>query len=672
MQTNSQLFSQMKPQIVALVREILGGGASAGSVAGGSGGGGLVAHEMAGVYHTGEIGRSQATWVATDITAGINSHALLQDVHHARAHGVLTSDHVFPNGDTLDVIGYTATNVGGKLTPRSSSGTTSVLLKTDTAGTLQVNRLVTDTVLDFGSTARFNRTGGYLRYEGTDNFYIVGTVPQTLLYSPDIYMGPSTGGSTTHLRANGLDSDDGDYTYTLGRAAVGHLGYTDYAGFAHRDRASVGNYMAVQHSDGSSYFNSSSGKLTTHAIGGSTVFQTSASRINPAGSMAIDIGDYNRKWRTGFFAELYVENLVAQDVIATIGGRIMVAPTTKLIADFASGATFIDVEHNNLVNGEYIYMASAPGGVPQIEAMKVTSEPIAFGGGWRMFVSRNLDGTGANNWVIGDAVVSLGSAPGHGYIDITSTKTILNHFGPTITHYVRTGTAAWNNLAPVVTSGNLRSFVDYTGDEFGTGAGNDLTLTPATGFKGYTLDRTNGLRLFNTHIELYTGGSKIVELNQTNGLTFAYGTGALNKVRWFSGGNQTLEMGAYDYAYNATTYSSALIASRPKNNSGARASVIAQVQNFAGSVLNQMVVVDDGTNFDKQVRGYGGVWAYENNSPNGVPLEVEQTNTASPLIWFRGTGINDFPQYYGTAGSVWGYIVVKIGNVDKKLPLYNL
>ena len=37
MQTNSQLFSQMKPQIVALVREILGGGASAGSVAGGSG-----------------------------------------------------------------------------------------------------------------------------------------------------------------------------------------------------------------------------------------------------------------------------------------------------------------------------------------------------------------------------------------------------------------------------------------------------------------------------------------------------------------------------------------------------------------------------------------------------------------------------------------------------------
>ena len=100
--------------------------------------------------------------------------------------------------------------------------------------------------------------------------------------------------------------------------------------------------------------------------------------------------------------------------------------------------------------------------------------------------------------------------------------------------------------------------------------------------------------------------------------------------------------------------------------------MIAQVQNFAGSVLNQMVVVDDGTNFDKQVRGYGGVWAYENNSPNGVPLEVEQTNTASPLIWFRGTGINDFPQYYGTAGSVWGYIVVKIGNVDKKLPLYNL
>lgn len=488
---------------------------------GGSSGGSMSAHDLAGSYHAGALSRLQAPWVTQDIT----DHKNLPDAHHARLHSYFsTADHTFPTAAAMDVIGFTAANTPGKLTPSSASGPNEKLLKTDTSGFVSVQRLTAVDDLYLGNSY-FTTDATYLRYMGPKSFYVVSAVAQTLLYSPDIYLG-DTSGSTTHLRANGLDSDDSDLSYTFGRLKIGHMGYTDYAGFSHRDQASTGNYALLQFSDGSSYLNSSSGKVTTHAIGGATTFQTGADRVNPAGSMQKDLGDYNRKWRTGFFAELYAETLVAQYVMATLGGRITVAPTTKLLADMNNSQTTIDVENNNLHSGtggsavgHYLYMSSAPGGVPQIEAMKVANgaNPTAITGGYRYTVTRNSDGTGANAWVTGGAVISTGGAVGQGYIDITATATIHNHFGPTITHYVRNSVASWNSVSPVVTSGNLRSFVDYSTDEFGNAAGNDLALTPSTGFKGYTLDRTAGLRLFNTALQMYTSGVKLLELN-SNGL----------------------------------------------------------------------------------------------------------------------------------------------------------
>ncbi|MGL4648555.1 MAG: hypothetical protein ACRC1H_04040, partial [Caldilineaceae bacterium] len=216
-------------------------------------------------------------------------------------------------------------------------------------------------------------------------------------------------------------------------------------------------------------------------------------RILPTGSILKDLGNYNRKWRSLFAAELYVETLVAQDVLATIGGRIMVAPTTKLIADLSSGATTIDVEHNNLHKGSggsaigaFIYLATAPGGIAQIEVMKVANgaSPTTITGGYRYSVTRNLDGTGANSWVAGDAVVNYGGAVGEGFIELTSTTTSQQHLGPTITIYSRTGVGTWDAVKPVVSLGNLESFVDYAADEFGLAIGNDLALTPTTGFSG--------------------------------------------------------------------------------------------------------------------------------------------------------------------------------------------
>ena len=105
--------------------------------------------------------------------------------------------------------------------------------------------------------------------------------------------------------------------------------------------------------------------------------------------------------------------------------------------------------------------------------------------------------------------MSLGSAVGHGYIDLTSTATIHNQYGPTMTVFAHLhGNVERNSAGGHV--GNLRSFVDYSTDEYGQAGGNDLTLNPASGFAGYTIDRTNGLRLFNTELKLYSGATESI------------------------------------------------------------------------------------------------------------------------------------------------------------------
>ena len=63
--------------------------------------------------------------------------------------------------------------------------------------------------------------------------------------------------------------------------------------------------------------------------------------------------------------------------------------------------------------------------------------------------------------------------------------------------------------------GNLESFADYGSYEVGFAVGNDLTLTPATGFQGMTADRTDGIRLFNVGLEMYEGADQRIDFDPT-------------------------------------------------------------------------------------------------------------------------------------------------------------
>lgn len=266
----------------------------------------------------------------------------------------------------------------------------------------------------------------------------------------------------------------------------------------------------------------------------------------PGGSGRIDIGDYNRKWGTVFATELYVETLVASSVMATIGGRVMVAPTTYLINPILTTTeTTIDLKHNivSFTQNTFLYMESAPGGISQIEAMKITgASPTAIVGppaGWRYTVQRGVNPTGAKTWGIGDAVVSLGDVAGDGYIEQTSVKTILQQLGPTVTVYSRYDGAAWDHIAPVATMGNLSSFLGLS-DGVGFAAGNDLTKGPATGFEGVAIvtgsatPANNGVNLYNTGFKLYVAPDTILSIDKTNGLSFKYGSAAFNSIGWYS------------------------------------------------------------------------------------------------------------------------------------------
>ena len=418
----------------------------------------------------------------------------------------------------------------------------------------------------------------------------------------------------------------------------------------------------------------------------SLTLSPTGSAVLPTSTIVKDLGDYNRKWRTLYAAELYVETLVAQDVLATIGGRVLVAPTTTLIADLSSGATTIDVKHNNLHSGTggsavgaYVYLSTAPGGIAQIEVIKVANgaSPTVISGGYRYSITtRNVDGSGANSWVSGDAVVNLGSTVGQGYIDLTSTNTVHSHLGPTITIYSRTSMSTWNSSKAVVTMGNLRSFVDYGADEFGFGLGNDLTLTPTTGFIGLTADRTNGLRLFNVPLEMYDGSSQWFDMDASNGLAIIASTAATATRGYkFTSSGGTLQSGTFAWSTGSTTQVMVSGNGTSTGNTFTRDG-LASLYSFGQATASATAT----SRVEAQISGSGNSFLTVNASFSGtntIVLDTENITLTSSLNTVNGqTLFNDTVTFteettstsggYSAAagGSPSAYTPYKFNNVD--------
>lgn len=168
-----------------------------------------------------------------------------------------------------------------------------------------------------------------------------------------------------------------------------------------------------------------SGSLTITPTGpgpsGDIIFNPQGRNLLPNSGYTINIGSLQKKYLSLFVAELWVETLVAQDTIATIGGRVLILPTTQLTRDIAPAATTIYVKHNQMQVGDVVYLEANM----SVEWMIITgpATTITQGSEYSYTVTRNLDGTGANNWYAGDAVANTGSA-GSGFIDLYSLESI--------------------------------------------------------------------------------------------------------------------------------------------------------------------------------------------------------------------------------------------------------
>jgi hypothetical protein len=217
---------------------------------------------------------------------------------------------------------------------------------------------------------------------------------------------------------------------------------------------------------------------------GDVVFNPTGNDILPTTGYDLNIGSLTAKYLTLHAAELWVETLVAQNTIATIGGRILVGPTTTLTVDLAAAGTTITVKHNQIANGDRLYM-EADG---KVEFMAVTSGAGGGAGAYTYTVTRNLDGTGANDWFAGDAVFNTGTT-NDGYIDLYSISGVNagSTVGPTIVGNVRTGTT-YSNLAPRWAIGNLNGLYGYGADTYGAAFGDSTNSY-------LTIDATNGIRM---------------------------------------------------------------------------------------------------------------------------------------------------------------------------------
>lgn len=313
----------------------------------------------------------------------------------------------------------------------------------------------------------------------------------------------SVGASTTILSANyssgvasfgGINPDgflcDGGLSYLGDWKGLGNVTYLladDNAGTVYMSAGgSVLSFRGTALSAGGALNFTTAGNLTLNPTG-DIVFNGTGKHIDPATNYDQNIGQLSKKYLTIHAAELWVETLVAQNTIATIGGRILIGPTTVLTTDLSPATTSIIVKHNQMVNGDRVYM-EANG---QVEFMAITSAPSGSGP-YTYTVTRDLDGSGANQWYAGDAVFNTGGV-GSGFIDLYSVRGVKSsgQTGPTIVGNIRNSTT-YNDWSEHWAIGNLNGLYGYGSNTPGIGLGQYLA-----GKTHVTIDSTNGYRTFS-------------------------------------------------------------------------------------------------------------------------------------------------------------------------------
>ncbi len=262
---------------------------------------------------------------------------------------------------------------------------------------------------------------------------------------------------------------------------------------------------------------------------GDLILDPADNYVNPNLNYDINLGAINKKYLTLHAAELWAETLVAQNTLATIGGRILVGPTTSLTRDLSgsgAGSATIFVKHNQMSGSDIAYMEA--GG--KVEFMRIISSAstITSGSEYSYNVTRNLDNSGANDWYAGDAVFNTGHI-GSGFMDLYSISGITGSstYGPAIVGNVR-NSLTYNDWSEHWAIGQLHGLYGYGVDTWGVAFGKYATNTPHL-----TIDSGSGIRI-------YSGLSTVVGQWDTSGNILIGQTGANQNNVYISSGSMLI------------------------------------------------------------------------------------------------------------------------------------
>jgi len=208
--------------------------------------------------------------------------------------------------------------------------------------------------------------------------------------------------------------------------------------------------------------------------------------LHPELSDTYDLGSSTRLWRKGWLSELDTI-LFAQNTVTLVGGWLVVGKNEGAVdANVISTDTQINFGQAMTV-GDFVLFRAAL----KVEYMSIGS----LVSGTTYNVTRNLDGSGADNWPAGTPFAVLGQS-GQGRIE-------LNAFDTPRLQMVRQG-ATFNAQTELIRIGDLNGNWGYSAEKWGLAIGEY-----AAGLPNIVIDQDGVLRfsLHTTEVMRFGGGN---------------------------------------------------------------------------------------------------------------------------------------------------------------------
>ncbi len=347
-----------------------------------------------------------------------------------------------------------------------------------------------------GYAALMTNTSGYghIAIGANAGRYIADGTSPNQTSNKSLYLGASTkalangdtneivlGYNTTGFGSNSAAYGNGSITKHIFQAGSAGFGTTNPSRQVDIELGTGNPQLRLSYSHDAAYTDfetNSSGNLEISPSGGDVSIIGSlgttwvGSNLIPKLTDTYDLGSSTLLWRKGYLSEL--DTLIfAENTITLLGGWFYVTKDQGVLpADVAAAATTIDFGKDMTPNDFIVFR-----GILMVEYMQIG----ALVSGTTYNVTRNLDGTGANDWPAGTPFAVLGNT-GNGRIE-------LNAYDTPRVQVIQQG-ATYNAQTEVLRFGDLNGNWGYSSQTWGTAIGEY-----GAGKVNLALDPTNGLRL---------------------------------------------------------------------------------------------------------------------------------------------------------------------------------